>query len=260
MQKLLKADPVFSLSRFNAVLENALSSSAPPLGDIMRYAVLEGGKRFRPRIIASSCALFDIAAEAAEQVGAAVELLHAASLVLDDLPAMDDADVRRDRPSVHRRFGQAQAILAATALISKAFELLGDPKVSPIVELRLGLLVRCAQAIGANGIAGGQALDLNGEHGAIHKTADLIAFCYEVGPILAGRGDDLRTLLGDYGRALGYAFQARDDILDGQAADFAEHVSHGRQLTVRLTREHGYSAERVAPMIALLDWAHTRAH
>jgi farnesyl diphosphate synthase len=230
----------------------------------MNYAVFGGGKRIRALLVAKSCALFGVADAAAWHVAAAVELLHSASLVLDDLPAMDNADRRRDGPSVHRRFGEAQAILASIGLIARSFAILSDPKASTDAEIRTQLIARCAEAIGPLGMAGGQALDLEGANGRPHKTADFIAFCCEAGPILGRSHSDLRQLMRRYGESLGHVFQNRDDVLDGLPADAvaesdAAHVLEARRTLAELETQYGYPAAATAPFLAFVEWAKGRS-
>jgi len=247
------------------VLDEVLEEgrAVPPLREAMRAAVLAGGKRFRPYLVASCCELLEVPRAAALRAGAAVELLHAASLILDDLPAMDNAESRRGGKAIHLRFGEAEAILAATALIALGFQTLADQRTCPDAERRSQLIARCALAIGPAGMSGGQALDIMGIEGAPHKTADLAGFCCEIGALLGQSSPAVRGLLSDFGIALGLAYQARDDLLDEGASSKSKaggdsHGLHARGLAMRLVSEFGYPSDQVAPLLALADWSATR--
>lgn len=238
------------------------SGAVPPLRDAMYSAVLGGGKRFRPFLVASCCALFDIPLYTVQRIGAAVEFLHAASLVLDDLPAMDNAEMRRGDKAVHMRFGEAQAILSATALIALSFQVLSDPRTWPDGEVRAMLAAQCARAIGAAGITGGQALDLADSTGTPHKTANLTTFCCEVGAILGQSPPPVRDLLCDFGATLGHAFQERDDLLDddpcGISAAKAGFGHRAKELAMLLNSGFGFPEAKVASLVELADWSMTR--
>jgi farnesyl diphosphate synthase len=196
----------------------------------MRYAVLGGGKRLRPFLVLESARLCGLADEAALNAGAALECVHCYSLVHDDLPAMDDDDLRRGRPTVHKAFDEATAILAGDALLTLAFEILADPSTHADPAVRSALTLGLARSAGRAGMAGGQMLDLqapSGDWGEAEimrlqsmKTGALITFACEAGAILAGAGNVHRQALLHYGEALGVAFQLSDDLLDveGDAA------------------------------------------
>jgi farnesyl diphosphate synthase len=200
------------------------------LDNAMRYAVLGGGKRLRPFIVLESAPQFGLGDEAALNAGAALECVHCYSLVHDDLPAMDDDDLRRGRPTVHKAFDEATAILAGDALLTLAFEILADPSTHPDPAVRSALTLGLARSAGRAGMAGGQMLDLQASSGGLGeaeimrlqsmKTGALITFACEAGAILAGASNAHRRALLDYGRALGVAFQLADDLLDveGDAA------------------------------------------
>ncbi|CAM3435933.1 polyprenyl synthetase family protein [Paracoccus nototheniae] len=191
------------------------------LTDAMRYA-LQGGKRLRAFLVMESAHLHGVGDAAALPVAAAVEALHAYSLVHDDLPAMDDDDLRRGQPTVHVRWSDATAILAGDALQTLAFGLLTDDRIGG-AEARLRLIAALAQASGAQGMVWGQALDIAAETAGTPldlaqitrlqggKTGALIRFAATAGPLIAG---DDPALLDDYADALGLAFQIADDILD----------------------------------------------
>ena len=216
----------------DAALEQALrpSEGTPPrLLEAMRYAVLSGGKRVRPILALAACEAAPAAPELALPFGCAVELVHAYSLVHDDLPAMDDDELRRGRPTVHVVYGEALAILAGDALLTEAFRVAADgARQAGIDPARaLGVIATVAAAAGAAGMVGGQVADLEAEGAvadraiveSIHrrKTAALIAASVDAGAVAGGASGDRRAALAEYGRALGLAFQIADDILDATA-------------------------------------------
>ena len=209
------------------------NTGAPPspLAAAMRYATLGGGKRFRPFLVVETAALFGVSQARALPVAAAVECIHCYSLVHDDLPAMDDDDLRRGRPTVHKAFDEATAILAGDALLTIAFEILGRPDVDPDPATRCELVLGLALASGRNGMVGGQMLDLMAEGNPVDlqgvadiqtlKTGALIEFSVLAGAILGRAAADQRQALTLYARALGLAFQVADDLLDAEG-DAAE--------------------------------------
>ncbi len=213
-----------AIERELAGLLPAIEGASARLAAAMRHAVLGGGKRLRALLVDLSGELFDVARAARLRVGAAVELLHAYSLVHDDLPAMDDAELRRGRPACHRVFGEATAILAGDALQSLAFEALAREDWPACAEIRCRLVAELAAAAGALGMCGGQMMDLEAEHRALEereifeleqrKTGALIRFSARAGAILAGAGEAERSALDRYAAALGVLFQIRDDLLD----------------------------------------------
>ncbi len=194
------------------------------LTEAMRYATLGGGKRMRAFLVMQGSGLFGVPPEQSVRVAASVEMLHAYSLIHDDLPAMDDDDLRRGKPSCHRAFDEATAILAGDALQARAFELLAEPATHPSAGARCELVAALALASGAHGMAGGQMIDMLAEgedldEGAIVrlqtlKTGRLIQYGAEAGAILAEANVTRRHLLAAYGRDLGAAFQIADDLLD----------------------------------------------
>ncbi len=201
----------------------------------MRHGSLGGGKRLRPFLLSESARLCGADADAALLAGAALELVHCYSLVHDDLPAMDNDDLRRGRPTVHKVYDDALAILAGDSLLTLAFDVMARPAIHPDAKVRLDLVMGLARASGIGGMAGGQALDLEAEgRYSEHKTplslkADeirqlqamktgaLLLFAVEAGGILAQAPERTRKALLDYGRAVGAAFQIADDILDVEA-------------------------------------------
>ncbi|MCC6850587.1 MAG: polyprenyl synthetase family protein [Deltaproteobacteria bacterium] len=206
------------------------SEGTPPrLLEAMRYAVLSGGKRVRPILALAACEAAPADERHALPFACAIELIHAYSLVHDDLPAMDDDALRRGRPTVHVQYGEALAILVGDALLTEAFRVAADGARAAGVdaERALAMIERLAVAAGAAGMVGGQVADLEAEGGrpdratveAIHrrKTAALISAAIDVGALAGGADGARREALADYGRALGLAFQIADDILDATA-------------------------------------------
>ncbi|OAJ66941.1 polyprenyl synthetase family protein [Gluconobacter cerinus] len=196
--------------------------------EAMRYAALGGGKRLRGFLAVEVASLFGADRKAALRVAASVELLHAYSLVHDDLPSMDDDDLRRGRPSTHRQFDEAIAILAGDALQTRALEILLEDETSSDATIRSNLALALARASGAAGMVGGQVIDIRGEGRALPldevrrlhalKTGALIRYAAESGAILAGVTDDRRDAIVAYGQNLGTAFQVADDVLDTTAS------------------------------------------
>ena len=215
--------------------ETALDACLPqPAGEpgeaelisAMRYAVMDGGKRLRAFLVMETGSLFAAPAEGAARTAASVECLHAYSLVHDDMPCMDDDDLRRGKPTVHKRWDEATAVLAGDALQCIAFEILADPATHGSGAVRAQLCLRLAQASGALGMVGGQAIDLAAEKthtpfGAEQvrklqamKTGALISYSAEAGAILGQAGPDDIARIRTYADALGEAFQIADDLLD----------------------------------------------
>ena len=204
--------------------------------EAMRYSALAPGKRMRPFLVLASARIFGVARRCALQVAAAVEMVHAYSMVHDDLPAMDNSDLRRGRPTCHKQFDDATAVLAGDGLLTAAFELLADPDTHGDPAVRIELVAALALAAGAAGMVGGQMIDLIAEHqsldiGAITrlqrmKTGALIAFACEAGAILAKAPHELRIALRGYAHDLGLAYQIADDLLDveGSAAELGKPV------------------------------------
>lgn len=227
-----------------ALLETLLQDK-PETGEIhrparllaaMRHGALAGGKRLRPFLVVETAKLFGVPVEQALRAGAAVELAHCYSLVHDDLPAMDDDDTRRGRPTVHKSFDEATAILAGDGLLTLAFDVIADPRTHPDGETRAAIILLFARALGVGGMVGGQMLDLaaegrfagDGAPGKLGeaeirrmqamKTGALLAGSVLIGARL-GQADALRMIaLERYGKALGAAFQVADDILDIEAS------------------------------------------
>lgn len=209
-----------------------------PLFDAMRYAALGSGKRLRPFMVMEGARVFGVDAGRARRVAAAAEFVHCYSLVHDDLPAMDNADTRRGKPSLHKAYNEATALLAGDALLTLAFEILSDPETHEDPRVRIELVNNLAGAIGMHGMVGGQMLDLVGEKqefdmGTISrlqrlKTGKLIAFCCEAGAILGKANPAHRQSLRNYAHDLGLAFQVTDDLLDveGNAKEMGKPTGH----------------------------------
>ena len=190
----------------------------------MRHAAIGGGKRLRPLLVTATAALFHVDRAVAVRVGTAVEAIHVYSLVHDDLPCMDDDDMRRGKPTVHRAFDDATAVLAGDSLHALAFEILASPQTHPDPFVRGELVSTLALASGPEGLAGGQMMDIEAENATFDlqtvmrlqalKTGALIAASVEMGAILGHIPTEGRTHLRGYARDIGLAFQIADDILD----------------------------------------------
>jgi farnesyl diphosphate synthase len=226
------------MARAANVVEQALEVLLPPvegaegrLAESMRYATLGGGKRLRAFLVIESAAVFGVSETCAARVAASVEMIHAYSLVHDDLPAMDNDDWRRGKPSAHKAFDEATAILAGDALQCRAFELLAEHDSHSDPQARCELIMALGSAAGARGMAGGQMIDMVAEGHVLDgpavtrlqalKTGRLIQYSAEAGAILGRASTQQRHLMAAYGRDLGAAFQIADDLLDveGDAAE-----------------------------------------
>ncbi|OYQ10746.1 (2E,6E)-farnesyl diphosphate synthase [Pseudomonas mandelii] len=231
---MIAAYSATSQARVNAALETLFTAPSPELArlyEAMRYSVMNGGKRVRPLLAYAACEALGGKAEQANGAACAVELIHAYSLVHDDLPAMDDDDLRRGQPTTHKAFDEAYAILAGDGLQSLAFSALLDPRLSSSDaaltsdHLRLQMVSALALAAGPAGMVGGQAIDLGSvglklDQKALetmhrHKTGALIEVSVKLGALASGRAekDELKSLQ-TYAQAIGLAFQVQDDILD----------------------------------------------
>jgi len=215
--------------RNNVQLEewlNQLPHQEQPLIDAMRYGLLLGGKRARPFLVYITGQMLGCDVEALDAPAAAVECIHAYSLIHDDLPAMDDDELRRGQPTCHIKFDEATAILTGDALQTLAFTILADGKLAPEAEAnRIKMVSTLAQASGASGMCMGQSLDLSAENRSIsleeleeihrHKTGALMKCAIRLGALAAGKkGVEVLPLLDKYADAIGLAFQVQDDILD----------------------------------------------
>jgi farnesyl diphosphate synthase len=254
------------MARVAEVVEQALDSLLPPvegaegqLTEAMRYATLGGGKRMRAFLVMETAALFSVSDTCAARVAASVEMLHAYSLVHDDLPAMDDDDLRRGKPSTHKAFDEATAILAGDALQCRAFEVLAEPDTHSDPQARCELVSALGAAAGARGMAGGQMIDMLAEGKTLDgpaitrlqalKTGRLIQYSAEAGAILGRAPTQQRHLLAAYGRDLGVAFQIADDLLDVEGSDAEIGKTAGKD-----------AAAGKATMVAVLGIKAAREH
>jgi len=203
--------------------------SRGPLYDAMRYAAIGGGKRLRPLLVVASCSLYHVARERALRAGLAVECIHVYSLIHDDLPCMDDDDLRRGKPTLHRAFDESTAILAGDSLHALAFEVLASDATHEDPFVRAELIAELARAAGPAGMAGGQMMDLSAATASLDlaavtrlqqlKTGALIGFCLEAGAIMGRVPAEGRTRLRGYARDVGLAFQITDDLLDAEGEE-----------------------------------------
>jgi farnesyl diphosphate synthase len=211
----------------DTVLDGLLK--APPglesrVYEAMRYSALAPGKRLRPLLVLASSQLFGVARGSALQVAAAIEMVHAYSLIHDDLPAMDNSDLRRGRPTCHKAFDEATAVLAGDGLLTMAFEVLSHPDTHGSPSVRCELVSALATAAGSAGMVGGQMIDLIAEKQRFDiaaitrlqrmKTGALISFSCEAGALLGKAPNEARLALRGYAHDLGLAFQIADDLLD----------------------------------------------
>jgi len=227
-----------------ALVESFLDRELPPVGghvaalaDAVRYSALGGGKRLRPALVFAAAEACGCAREPVLPVAAAVEMIHTYSLIHDDLPAMDDDDFRRGRPTSHKVFGEAMAILAGDALLTQAFEVLASAEAIPPAR-RVGIVREIAAAGGAAGLVGGQAADLAGEGRELtlpelefihaRKTGALILASVRSGALAAGAGDGELGALSEYARRIGLGFQIVDDLLDVEGDPAATGKRTGR--------------------------------
>lgn len=218
-----------------ARIEHVLAERLPPsdiapkrLHEAMRYAVLGGGKRVRPLLAFAAGEVTDAAVEQVQHAAAAVELIHAYSLVHDDMPAMDDDALRRGKPTVHVEFDEATALLVGDALQSLAFEILASPGLAQAAATQLAMVQLLARASGSRGMAGGQAIDLANVGGSldltelefmhIHKTGALIRASVLLGAECGTLSEPARAALDHYAKCIGLAFQVVDDVLDAEAS------------------------------------------
>lgn len=237
--------------QIDAQLANLFATGAPAatparLREAMRHALLGGGKRLRPFLVIESARLFNVEPSRAAAAAAAIECVHCYSLAHDDLPAMDNDEVRRGRPSVWKAFDEWTAILAGDGLLTLAFEILADPSSHPDPAVRADLALLLARASGSSGMVGGQALDLGWEkldntsppsadevrQLQSLKTGALMTCGCEMGAVIGGADEAARRALRTYGNALGFAFQIADDLLDaeGDAATIGKAVAKDKAL------------------------------
>jgi farnesyl diphosphate synthase len=226
--------------------------------EAMRYGVLNGGKRMRAFLVMQTAQLFSVNQTCAARVAASVEMLHAYSLIHDDLPSMDDDDLRRGQPSCHKKFDEATAILAGDALQTRAFEVLAEADTHADAEARCELVTALAAASGMRGMVGGQMIDMQAEGKTLTgpqitrlqalKTGRLIQFSAEAGAILGRAPQAQRHLITAYGRELGGAFQIYDDVLDETASAEELGKTAGKDL-----------AQGKATMVSILGLDRARA-
>lgn len=226
------------------------SDARARLYEAMRYAAIGGGKRVRPLLVVAACTLFNVARERAVRVALAVECIHVYSLIHDDLPSMDDDDLRRGKPTLHRAFEESTAILAGDSLHALAFELLADGATHEDPFVRSELVAELARAAGPAGMAGGQMMDLMATEIELDlaavtrlqqlKTGALIGWCLEAGAIMGRVPPDGRTGLRGYARDVGLAFQIADDLLDHEGKQekagkrVGKDIAAGKQTFVSL--------------------------
>ena len=223
----LKSAMAECAERMDKVLARLMPLSDTPearVVEAMRYSALDGGKRVRPFLVVQCASLFGVDEECAYRAAAAVEMVHCYSLVHDDLPAMDNDDLRRGKPTNHKKYDEATAILAGDALLTKAFEVLADPKTHGDARVRADLCLALAKAAGDHGMVGGQMLDLVAEDHELDvaeitrlqrmKTGELIAVSCAFGAILGKASEHARHVLHHYAHDIGLAFQIADDLLD----------------------------------------------
>ena len=222
-----------ALARVSADIDQAFEGLLPippdaraRLYEAMRYSATGGGKRVRPLLVVAGCDLFNVARERALRVALAVECIHVYSLIHDDLPCMDNDDLRRGKPTLHRAFDESTAILAGDSLHALAFEVLADEATHQDPFVRAELVLELARAAGPAGMAGGQMMDLSAGGMTLDlaavtrlqqlKTGALIGWCLEAAAIMGRVPPEGRTALRGYARDLGLAFQIADDLLDHQ--------------------------------------------
>jgi farnesyl diphosphate synthase len=215
--------------RVNAALDGLLPRSQAPesrLLSAIRYAALDGGKRLRPFFTIEAGSMFDAEPSSLLRAAVAIECVHTYSLIHDDLPCMDDDDLRRGRPTLHKQFDEATALLAGDALLTFAFELLADPATHPDPQMRCLLITSLAKAAGPLGMVAGQAMDMEGAEvgsdliGVTRmnrlKTGALINFSVDAGALIGCAAEAEKTALSRYAHDVGLAFQMVDDLLDAE--------------------------------------------
>jgi len=218
-----------------------LTSPPDPRGrlyEAMRHAAVGGGKRLRPMLTSAAAQLFAIDPDRALRVGAAIEAIHVYSLIHDDLPCMDNDDLRRGKPTVHKAFGEAEAVLAGDSLHALAFEILAHPATHEDPHVRCDLVFELARAAGPSGMAGGQMMDLVAEGQALDipaitrlqqlKTGALIEYSVEAACIMVKLPEPSRTPYRGYARNIGLAFQIADDLIDHSGDEAAAGKRTGK--------------------------------
>ena len=277
-------------------VEQALDSSLGPerpesLREAMRYSLLAGGKRLRPILCLASCELAGGDASLALPTATALEMIHTMSLIHDDLPAMDNDDLRRGRPTNHKVYGDAMAILAGDAMLSRAFEMVAVRSANVPADRLLRVVGELALVSGAPGLVGGQVVDLESEGQAVdletleyihlHKTAALLRACVVTGALIGGANDEQLQAMRTYANGIGLAFQIIDDILDVTASSevlgktagkdlLADKTTYPKLLGLDASREKALHLvreskdvlepwrDKAAPLLALADYVASR--
>jgi geranylgeranyl diphosphate synthase type II len=281
-----------SRDRVEIALDASMGPERPEsLRDAMRYSLLAGGKRLRPILCLAACELVGGSSERAMPTAVALEMIHTMSLIHDDLPAMDNDDLRRGRPTNHKVYGDAMAILAGDAMLSRAFEMVAVRSANVPADRLLRVVGELALVSGAPGLVGGQVVDLESEGKAVdlqtleyihlHKTAALLRACVVTGALIGGASDDQLEAMRTYANGIGLAFQIIDDILDVTASSevlgktagkdlLADKTTYpkllgldaSREKALQLVRESKAALEpwrdKAAPLLALADYVASR--
>jgi geranylgeranyl diphosphate synthase type II len=281
-----------SRDRVEIALDASMGPERPEsLRDAMRYSLLAGGKRLRPILCLAACELVGGSSELAMPTAVALEMIHTMSLIHDDLPAMDNDDLRRGRPTNHKVYGDAMAILAGDAMLSRAFEMVSVRSANVPADRLLRVVGELALVSGAPGLVGGQVVDLESEGQAVdletleyihlHKTAALLRACVVTGALIGGANDDQLQAMRTYANGIGLAFQIIDDILDVTASSevlgktagkdlLADKTTYpkllgldaSRQKALQLVRESKAALEpwrdKASPLLALADYVASR--
>ena len=281
-----------SRDRVEIALDTSMGPERPEsLRDAMRYSLLAGGKRLRPILCLAACELVGGSSELAMPTAVALEMIHTMSLIHDDLPAMDNDDLRRGRPTNHKVYGDAMAILAGDAMLSRAFEMVAVRSPNVPADRLLRVVGELALVSGAPGLVGGQVVDLESEGQAVdletleyihlHKTAALLRACVVTGALIGGASDDQLQAMRTYANGIGLAFQIIDDILDVTASSevlgktagkdlLADKTTYpkllgleaSREKALQLVRESKAALEpwrnKAAPLLALADYVASR--
>ena len=281
-----------SRDRVEIALDGSMGPERPEsLRDAMRYSLLAGGKRLRPILCLAACELVGGSWELAMPTAVALEMIHTMSLIHDDLPAMDNDDLRRGRPTNHKVYGDAMAILAGDAMLSRAFEMVAVRSANVPADRLLRVVGELALVSGAPGLVGGQVVDLESEGQAVdlqtleyihlHKTAALLRACVVTGALIGGASDDQLEAMRTYANGIGLAFQIIDDILDVTASSevlgktagkdlLADKTTYpkllgldaSREKALQLVRESKAALEpwrdKAAPLLALADYVASR--
>ena len=281
-----------SRDRVEIALDGSMGPERPEsLRDAMRYSLLAGGKRLRPILCLAACELVGGSWELAMPTAVALEMIHTMSLIHDDLPAMDNDDLRRGRPTNHKVYGDAMAILAGDAMLSRAFEMVAVRSANVPADRLLRVVGELALVSGAPGLVGGQVVDLESEGQAVdletleyihlHKTAALLRACVVTGALIGGANDEQLQAMRTYANGIGLAFQIIDDILDVTASSevlgktagkdlLADKTTYpkllgldaSREKALQLVRESKAALEpwrdKAAPLLALADYVASR--